>query len=71
MFKFFKYITNLIKMVVEFVINFITMLVYAITFIAQGLTYVFSIIMYLPPWVLTFVTAVIAWCVIMFILNRD
>lgn len=70
MFEMFDFLTQLIEMIVNFVINFFKMIIYIFTFLAEGVTYVFSIIMYLPPWVLPFVAAVIAWCVISFILNK-
>ena len=55
MFKFFEVIINLLEMVVGFVLNLFDMIIFVITFIAQGVVYATTCIMYLPPWVLPFV----------------
>lgn len=70
MFKFFEVIINLLEMVVGFVLNLFDMIIFVITFIAQGVVYATTCIMYLPPWVLPFVLAVIGFSVVMFIINR-
>lgn len=56
--------------IVNFVLKFFEMLLFIITFIVQGFTYVVSILAYLPAWVLPFCIAVIGFSVVMFILNR-
>lgn len=70
MFKFFEIIITMLETVVGFVLNLFKMLGFIITFIAQGVVYAGTCIMYLPPWVLPFVLAVIGFSVVMFILNR-
>ena len=70
MFKFFDVIINLLEMVVGFVLNLFEMIIFVITFIAQGVVYATTCIMYLPPWVLPFVLAVVGFSVVMFIINR-
>ena len=70
MFKFFEIIITMLETVVGFVLNLFKMLGFIIAFIAQGAVYAGTCIMYLPPWVLPFVLAVIGFSVVMFILNR-
>lgn len=70
MFAFFDFITELVNTIVQFVINLFDMLLYMITFVVQGFAYVGTAIVYLPSFVLPFVTAVIAFSVIMFLINR-
>ena len=70
MFKFFDFIISMVESVVGFVLNLFEMLIFVITFIAQGVVYATTCIMYLPSWVLPFVLAVIGFSVVMFILNR-
>ena len=60
----------MLETVVGFVLNLFKMLGFIIAFIAQGVVYAGTCIMYLPPWVLPFVLAVIGFSVVMFILNR-
>ena len=70
MFAFFDFIVDLITTAVDFVVNLFKMLLFMITFIVQGVVYVGTCLVYLPAWVLPFVTAVIAFSVIMFLINR-
>lgn len=70
MFKFFEIIITMLETVVGFVLNLFEMLGFIIAFIVQGVVYATTCIMYLPPWVLPFVLAVIGFSVVMFILNR-
>lgn len=70
MFKFFEIIITMLETIVGFVLNLFKMLGFIIAFIAQGVVYAGTCIMYLPPWVLPFVLAVIGFSVVMFILNR-
>lgn len=70
MFDFFDSIISFLETIVTFVVNTILTIIYVFEFILRGITYVFTIIAYLPPWVMSFVVAVIGFSVIMFILNR-
>ena len=70
MFDFFDFITNFVETIVQFIINLFDMILFIITFIIQGVGYVGTCIIYLPPWVMPFITAVIAFSVIMFLINR-
>lgn len=70
MFKFFEIIITMLETIVGFVLNLFEMLGFMIAFIAQGVVYATTCIMYLPSWVLPFVLAVIGFSVVMFILNR-
>lgn len=70
MFAFFDFIVDLISTAVDFVVNLFKMLLFMITFIVQGFAYVGTCLVYLPPWVLPFISAVIAFSVIMFLINR-
>lgn len=70
MFKFFDFIINFIETIVEFIGHMFGMLIYFITFVLQGFTYISTCLVYLPAWVLPFITAVIALSVIYLIINR-
>ena len=70
MFKFFDTIISFLQTIVNFIGNSILTIIYVIDFIFEGVIYVFTIIAYLPPWILAFVVAVISFSVIMFLINR-
>lgn len=70
MFKFFDTLISFLQTVVTFVANFILTIIYVISFVLKGVVYVFTIIAYLPPWVMAFVVAVIGFSVVLFIINR-
>lgn len=70
MFKFFDTIIDIISTIINFVINLFEMIGYMLGFIVQGVAWLTASVAYLPAWVLPFVTAVIAFSVIMFIINR-
>lgn len=70
MFQFFDTIIHLLELVINFIVNLITMIIYALTFVFQGFVSIMNIIMVLPGWVLPFVAAVIAWSVVTLIINR-
>lgn len=70
MFDFFDVIITMLDTVVGAVVKFFEMLLFIISFIAQGVVYAMSCIAFLPAWVLPFVLAVIGFSVVMFILNR-
>lgn len=70
MFNFFDTIIAFLQTIVNFIGNFILTIIYVIDFIFEGVFYVFTIIAYLPPWVMAFVMAVIGFSVIMFLINR-
>lgn len=70
MFDFFDLIISFLETVVSFVGNIFLTIIYVIDFIFEGVFYVFTIIAYLPPWVMAFVVAVISFSVIMFLINR-
>lgn len=70
MFDFFDIIISFLQTVVNFIANTILTIIYVIDFIFEGVFYVFTIIAYLPPWVMAFVVAVISFSVIMFLINR-
>ena len=70
MFKFFDTIISFLQTIVNFIGNTILTIIYVIDFIFEGVIYVFTIIAYLPPWVMAFVIAVISFSVIMFLINR-
>lgn len=70
MFKFFDTLISFLQTIVTFVANFILTIIYVISFVLKGVVYVFTIIAYLPPWVMAFVVAVIGFSVVLFIINR-
>lgn len=70
MFKFFDTLISFLQTIVTFVANFILTIIYVISFVLKGVVYVFTIVAYLPPWVMAFVVAVIGFSVVLFILNR-
>lgn len=70
MFTFFQTILGILDTVLLFILDIFSMLGFMINYIFQGFGYAVSCLMFLPPWVLPFVTAVIAFSVIMFLLNR-
>lgn len=70
MFNFFDTIISFLQTIVNFIGNTILTILYVIDFIFEGVFYVFTIIAYLPPWVMAFVVAVISFSVIMFLINR-
>ena len=70
MFNFFDTIVSFLQTVVTFIANMILTLIYAIDFVFEGVTYAFTCIAFLPPWLLAFVTAVIAWSILTFLINR-
>ena len=70
MFKFFDIIISFLETVVSFIGNMFLTILYVIDFIFEGIFYVFTIVAYLPPWVMAFVIAVISFSVILFLINR-
>lgn len=70
MFQFYEMISGFFSTIVDFVWNMFVMLGHALVFIGQGVTCAIAYIVYLPPWILPFVSAVIAWAVLSFIINR-
>lgn len=70
MFGFFDIIISLVQTVVGFITTVIEMIMYIFGFILNGIIYAFACIVYLPSWVLPFVTAVIGFSVIMFIIGK-
>lgn len=71
MFKFFEIIVTFLSTIVNFVVRFILTLFYVLQFIVRGVTYAFSCISYMPPFLLAFVTAVIGFSVVMILINRS
>lgn len=70
MFNFFDTIISFLQTIVSFIGNLILTLLYAIDFVFEGVFYVFTIIAYLPPWVMAFIVAVISYSIILFLINR-
>lgn len=70
MFKFFDTLISFLQTIVTFVASFMLTIIYVISFVLKGVVYVFTIIAYLPPWVMAFVVAVIGFSVVLFIINR-
>ena len=70
MFDFFDLIISFLETIVSFIGNMVLTIIYVIDFILEGVFYVFTIIAYLPPWLMAFVVAVISFSVIMFLINR-
>lgn len=70
MFDFFDLIISFLETIVSFIGNMFLTIIYVIDFIIEGIFYVFTIIAYLPPWLMAFVVAVISFSVIMFLINR-
>lgn len=71
MFNFFDVIISILQTVISFIGNFILTLLYVIQFIFKGVTYAFTCISYLPPFVFAFVSAVIGFSVVMILINRS
>ena len=55
MFKFFDIIISFLETVVSFIGNMFLTILYVIDFIFEGIFYVFTIVAYLPPWVMAVV----------------
>lgn len=70
MFNFFDTIISFLQTIVNFIGNFLLTIIYVIDFILEGIFYVFTIVAYLPPWVMAFVMAVISFSVLSFIIKR-
>lgn len=71
MFKFFDIIITFLTTIVNFVVNMILTIFYVIQFILKGVTYAFSCISYMPPFLMAFVMAVIGFSVVMVLINRS
>jgi hypothetical protein len=63
-------VTSFIGTVVTMVLSLFKMLIYVLGFIAQGFTYLFTCIAFLPTFVQAFAIVVIAYSVIITVLNK-
>ena len=70
MFNFFDTLISFLQTIVDFIGNFILTILYVIDFIFEGVIYVFTCIAYMPPWIMSFVVAVIGFSIVMFLINR-
>lgn len=70
MFAFFDTIINILSTAINFVINLVKMIGYLLGYIVQGVAWVTAALAYMPAWVLPFVTAMVAFSVILFLVNR-
>lgn len=70
MFSFFDSFVDTISTIINFIINFFTGMVHFIAMMAQSLGYLGEVILYLPPFILVFVTAIISLSIIMMIINH-
>lgn len=70
MFKFFEGIADLLQTLVGYVVDFFTSLIMIIGRAFQALTYIATVILFLPTYVQVFVLGMIAISVILFIINH-
>ncbi len=70
MFQFFDMITKFIGTAVNMVLDTFKMLVYVIGFIVQGFTYLFTCVAMLPAFIQAFIIVLVAYSVIITILNK-
>lgn len=70
MFKFFDVIVSFLEHIVNMVLSFFKIIVYVFGFIAQGLTYMFTCIAFLPTFIQAFLIVIIAYSVLITILNK-
>lgn len=68
--QFLEGISNLISAGITFVVHMFTMLLMIITTIPTALTYIFNVVAFLPPYILSVVTVSVSLAVILFIINR-
>lgn len=70
MFKFFESISNLIGIIVNFVVSAFKMIMMIITQIPQAIAFVVTSVAYLPPFLVTFVLLFVATVVIINLINK-
>ncbi|MCI8661543.1 MAG: hypothetical protein HFG54_15090 [Lachnospiraceae bacterium] len=70
MFKFFESISNLIGIIVNFVVSAFKMTMMIITQIPQAIAFVVTSVAYLPPFLVTFVLLFVATVVIINLINK-
>lgn len=70
MFEFFDGLVSLLSSIISFIVNFFTGLLSLFKMIGTSLVFITECIGYLPPFLIVFVTAIIAYSVIMMIINH-
>lgn len=70
MFEFFDMIVGYIETIVDFIVSTINNLIMVITLIVQGFSSVSLVVAYVPPLIRVVCLALIAYCVIINMLNK-
>lgn len=70
MFSFFSSIGGFITSIVNFIIKSIEVFYLLLKTIVNAFTFITSTLIYMPPFVLTFVVAIVSFCVFVQILNK-
>lgn len=70
MFQFFDGLVNFISSIIMFLVNFFTGLVQFFGMVASSLVFLTEAIGYVPPFLIVFVTAIVALSIIMQIINH-
>lgn len=70
MFEFFDGLVSLLSSIISFIVNFFTGLLSLFKMIGTSLVFITECIGYLPPFLIVFVTAIVAYSVIMMIINH-
>lgn len=70
MFEFFDGLVSLLSSVISFFVNFFTGLFSLFKMIGSSVVYITECIGYLPPFLIVFVTALVAYSVILMIVNH-
>lgn len=70
MFNFFAGIADLISTVVSYVVNLFTMLVGMLTMIVKGQQFLFTVVTHLPPFIVPFCLAFVAFAIFFQVINK-
>lgn len=70
MFTFFNGIASFIDTIVKFVINLIQTLIELVMLVVRGFGFLTATIAYCPPFVLSFLLAIITFVVLLQVLNK-
>ena len=70
MFEFFDGIASFLSSIISFIVNFFTGLLSMFRMIASSVVYITECIGYLPPFLIVFVTALVAYSFILMIINH-
>lgn len=70
MFKFFDIIVSFLEHIVNMVLSLFKIIVYVFGFIAQGFTYMFTCVAFLPEFLQAFLIVIVAYSVLITVLNK-